>query len=525
MTYGFLRNFYILRINRRVFIPGIFLSLGWFSVAYLANESPSSQAPIGAVIWALIVATVFGCIGSLMWRVGKILSRTLSHLVLVSYVPFVFYQLLQSLANDHVSKVFGGYDRLFVPVIIVAAWVLYFVIRGLVYLIRNKITLQSSFAGYIFLVLSLLVVWNLLFWGVGQRQSHQSVVFERSTSNLTIDKPDDLFPIYWFIFDAYGRNDVLRTHYDFDNTPFIDELSKLGFFIDKEATTNFIDTGSALPAIMELENLGTLNREINIDLRSRRDPDDWRFRDSAIVSLLSPLGYESKEFSSERVDSVYRSIFSVVYYESTGLRSIPMHWKPWKKRQGTGGIGIVKSLKLTEEQVGRSDVIVFSYNYQPHPPYFFDAEGQSLDVKTTHPSGAERRNEWSLKSDYINQLKYINKLILQTVENILEQSETEPLIIIQSDHGPASNWTLSEKLSGAYGNEDLFYERISILSAVYIPSSCDQDKYGDSSASLNTFKFVLNNCFNTNIPLFPKDVYWSGGWGYETFIGGVWRKK
>lgn len=519
-----LRNFSIPTLNSAVYVPGIFLSLGWFSVAYLANEAPSAQSEPAAVIWALIVATVFGCIGSLIWRLCKIFSKTLSHLVLVSYVPFVFYQLLQSLANDYVSKMFGGYDRLFVPVIIVVAWVSYFMIRGVGYLIRNKISLQASFTGYIFFLLMLLVGWNMVFWAVAQTQSHQSIVFERATSNITIDKPDRLLPIYWFIFDSYARNDVLLTHYDFDNTLFIDELSKLGFSIDKKATTNFIDTGSALPAIMELEDLGTIDREISLDLRSRRDPDDWRFRDSEIVRLLGLLGYESKEFSSERVDSVYRNIFSVVYYESTGLRSIPMHWKPWKKRQGTGGIGIVENLKLTTEQADRSDVIVFSYNYQPHPPYFFDADGNSLDVKTTHPTAAERRHEWSLKSDYIDQLKHINGLILQTVENILEQNETEPLIIIQSDHGPASNWTSSEKLSGAHGNEDLFYERTSILSAVYVPSGCDRDKYGDANTSLNTFILVLNNCFNTDIGLFPRDVHWSAGEGYETFTDGVWRK-
>ena len=80
--------------------------------------------------------------------------------------------------------------------------------------------------------------------------------------------------------------------------------------------------------------------------------------------------------------------------------------------------------------------------------------------------------DWHKKEEYVGQLEFVNAQILKTVDRIIAESPVEPLIIILSDHGTASNWTgggLSSK-----PNEALFYERIGILSAAYIPQSCDR---------------------------------------------------
>ena len=116
----------------------------------------------------------------------------------------------------------------------------------------------------------------------------------------------------------------------------------------------------------------------------------------------------------------------------------------------------------------------------------------------------------------------MNSQILEAVDQILAISPVDPLIIIQSDHGPASNWT--EGKIAATPNEALFYERTSILSAAYLPAGCESRAFGESNSSVNTFILVLNSCFGTELPLHSDDIFWGNVGALTRYEDGVWSE-
>lgn len=99
-------------------------------------------------------------------------------------------------------------------------------------------------------------------------------------------------------------------------------------------------------------------------------------------------------------------------------------------------------------------------------------------------------------------MQYINSLTLKTVDSILQNAPSPPIIIIQGDHGP-----------GAYTN--LFFiegsclrERGSILNAYYFPDQNYTHLPADITP-VNTFRLIFNQYFGTDLPLLEDHVYFS----------------
>ncbi|MEC9292962.1 MAG: hypothetical protein VYC65_01615, partial [Chloroflexota bacterium] len=359
----------------------------------------------------------------------------------------------------------------------------------------------------------------LAFWANGQLRSY-TFAQERAITGITLEAPESQFPIYWMLFDGYGRDDVLAREFNFDNSLFSSALENRGFTVYKEAITNCSSTGCVVPAIMELENFGTLDKNSIRALTDHRKTNHWRFEESALVTLLSQIGYKDMELSSERSPSIISSPFPMAYYEKTGLSSLPPSLQLWRKFTR---LGLIKNLEETASQAINKDVVVFSYNFAPHPPYYFDADGKFLDPPNMEPDRQARIQNWDQKNMYIDQLKFLNTQILTTVDEIVENTNTDPLIIIMSDHGPASNWN-EGKLKNT-PSEALFNERIPILKAVHIPKSCKASEFDKSPDSWNTFNVVLNGCFNANLPIYPKDVWWNPGNPNQHYENGIWKPQ
>jgi hypothetical protein len=177
----------------------------------------------------------------------------------------------------------------------------------------------------------------------------------------------------------------------------------------------------------------------------------------------------------------------------------------------------------TAWQASNKNVIVFSYNLAPHPPYYFDSNGRNLNPRVIEPDNKERMKTWDRKDQYIGQLEFVNSQILTTIDKIIEVSEVKPLIIVMSDHGPASNW--NEGRIQSTPSEALFNERIPILSAILLPDYCKKSYLEKSHSSVNTFSAILNACFATDLPLHADDVWWSIGNPNHHYIDGIWKPQ
>jgi hypothetical protein len=86
------------------------------------------------------------------------------------------------------------------------------------------------------------------------------------------------------------------------------------------------------------------------------------------------------------------------------------------------------------------------------------------------------------------QLDYLNPQIIEIVKNIIDHSDTDPIIILEGDHGFAN------------------LQRTSILHALYLPDDGKTNLY-PSISLVNTFRVIFNTYFGAHFPLLEDQSY------------------
>jgi hypothetical protein len=93
---------------------------------------------------------------------------------------------------------------------------------------------------------------------------------------------------------------------------------------------------------------------------------------------------------------------------------------------------------------------------------------------------------------YINQVQFIDSRIVQVARQILENSDTPPIIIIQGDHGLEKE------------------NRLVILNAKYFPGEGSKNLYS-SITPVNTFRIIFNTYFGASYDILPDLSYDKNG--------------
>jgi hypothetical protein len=70
-----------------------------------------------------------------------------------------------------------------------------------------------------------------------------------------------------------------------------------------------------------------------------------------------------------------------------------------------------------------SPKFVFVHIVSPHKPFIFGPDGSPLEGNADEIEG------------YVGQVAFINQRILPILQQIIERSQTPPVIVIQGDHG------------------------------------------------------------------------------------------
>jgi hypothetical protein len=150
---------------------------------------------------------------------------------------------------------------------------------------------------------------------------------------------------------------------------------------------------------------------------------------------------------------------------------------------------------------------IFAHIVAPHPPFVFNATGDAIDpnygftLLDTHKLIGDTSH---YIRGYVEQLTYVNKRTLFTIDGITRNSKTPPIIILQADHGPAIQhyyFTIDE-LS--------VFERYLILKVFYLPGGNPGD-VPDDITPVNSIRLKFNQYFNANFELLPNHQYFPSG--------------
>ena len=413
-------------------------------------------------------------------------------------------------AYGHVDRALDG--RLDDYVLLPTAAVLTAATVGLAVRHRGRV---SRFAPFLNVTVGALLLFQIIplvgtASGVSVRAPQ---LYSVSQSDAINYRPD----IYYIILDAYGRQDTLG---QFDNSNFLKELEHRGFFVARNATSNYRNTIQSLASSLNLAYLHDLEPTAR---KTKSDSIDL-VHNNALAATLQTLGYtyvhlESGSVVSNRAptadifvtftpagvvvsgaeeetrhspyirsaqdEGIRHSSFLRSLIDTTALRTLTGHrfrpgddspydwWAPERTLQ--------MFEFLSNPFHTSSPKFVFAHILKPHTPANFDRHGNMLISHRKQDQFSDDHDP-TVPDAYIGQLIFINSLVLRTVDRILESRSEKPIIVIASDHPHAGP------------------DKHAILAAFHFPDGGGTVLY-PSISSVNHFRSVLDFYFEFNLGL------------------------
>lgn len=330
--------------------------------------------------------------------------------------------------------------------------------------------------------------------------------------------------VYVLVFDGYGRRDVLRDVYGFDNY-LVTDLRSLGFFVADRAAANYAQTASSLASSLNLDYIPALMK-IEESTTSRRTLGDLIER-SRFVDAFAGAGYEIRSYASEYTmvrlrQASERSIpfghigeFGYAAYESTAVPAVlqafglPRGWLPLELHRRH----VLWTLdRLAQDEVNEESrpALVFAHLLAPHPPFAFNADGS--DRQTRVPAlFVDGGDAWravaqgsgeSYQSGYVDSVRFLNPRIVSIVREVLGRSRRPTIFLIHGDHGPGTRLRWDDPAVSD------MRERMGILLAMRFPDG-ELPAIGALTTPINVYRAIMNRALGTSLPTLEDKSYFA----------------
>jgi len=488
----------------------------------LANNIREVDARVA--IRPAIVSVVFVLL--LLGLIAPLTKNTQKSALIISLFIILFFsygQIYQLVKNAEVSNFIIGRHRYLFPffclIFLTGTW---FVLRKLENV--REFTQTLNIIGVGLLIYPTLFLINFSF-------RTQSGLRKAADANfvgqpLQIPETGEAPDIYYIVLDTYTRADALQRDFDFDNSPFLNELRALGFYVADCSRSNYTFTQGSITAALNLNYVPQL--EETLSTLGLQSADLWiLMKQSLVRRQLEEIGYTTVAFetgykwstitdadiylaASKIPISFQRTLdpFESMLIDSTAAIILP-HGKlqlatmlnslrsDESYPSGFPYSGYMERQLFILDQLPKiaeipEPTFTFAHFLIPHVPYIFDPSGEIWsDPEFYSGKLGAPTTEWHQQVGYTSEIEFINRRMLDIVTSLIENSETRPIIIIHGDHG----------LEGD--------NRLLILNAYYLSDNTRSELYSRISP-VNTFRIIFDNYFGTNHGLLPDVSYYSG---------------
>jgi len=312
--------------------------------------------------------------------------------------------------------------------------------------------------------------------------------------------------IYYIILDGAANPYTLRDYYNYDNFDFITSLQKLGFFVALHSHSNYDRTMLSLPSSLNMRYIDFVPNAIGSTSYDRFPY--ILIQANNVSELLRQLGYKLINIASGMLATEHNSYADINVGTGFGTEiELPlMHITPitfLEHRFALLGrlikekrLNSLRQLKKIASMPGPKFVLV--HILCPHAPFCVDENGNAVPVD----SGSIA--DYYDAIPYRKQLTFIEAQTARYVADLMSITQGKAIIVIQSDHGPASFKTKGKP------TQDYLKERFRILNAYYLPGKTyAQSGLYDSITPVNSFRVVLNDYFAAKLPLLPDRSFWA----------------
>jgi hypothetical protein len=373
----------------------------------------------------------------------------------------------------------------------------------IVYKVKDPHALNSAVLfGVLAIVVYLLVSIGIYEYKVYHSEAAEDVQAGTTDVDLSAEKLEALPDIYVILLDGYTRADILRDVYRHTNSPFINELEDLGFWIADCSTSNYPSTFFSTASMFGMDYLHNIYDET----------DNLVFpplNESKVFQILNGYQYQTVTFDNfvfqhfnihndlrfAREDTVFGSIneFEKQLVDTSILRilidnadAFPDSWvRPFDDnfylQHYRDTMFALETLPTIPDIEGRK--FTFAHLLVTHDPFVF------------LPDGAFSASKSITRNDYINAVEFINGVLPGILEQIIDNSDKPPVIIVMGDHGAIVKGRPIE-------------ERMANLFALYLQGQDPTEAgfYEDISL-VNVFRLLNNTLFDAGYDLLDDQSY------------------
>ncbi len=311
------------------------------------------------------------------------------------------------------------------------------------------------------------------------------------------------------ILDGHARADVLAADYGFDGSQFAERLGERGFLVRPDAVSNYDVTYASLSSMMAMD--------YSFDEGMRSGAGEAEMR--SLLSGVSPF-----------VGAYREAGYKITMFENGWAGSLCSPWidecaRPgqarsilWTLGQLTPVAPLIRStvahpftsIGLQEIRElpsllnsGSSPQLIVAHATVPHAPAQLDA---SCSINP-HESGAalhlvdpgdSDEQIAAARARYVGQVECIDREVLAAIDEMLEVDPSMAILVI-ADHGPDSRGTMRTDYDDR--SQGALIERMSVLSAMRLPSECSQD--GPALTSVNTIRRLASCSLGVEFPAIP----------------------
>ena len=459
-----------------------------------------------ALLFLVIVPSVL-----VLWYLLNLLikDKMKSGLIIsLGLVLFFSYGHFLNVLRDVVIDDFDiGRNRYFLP-----SFVIIFVV-GIYYMLKTKKNFSdfTTIANVIAIVILLISVSNIFVYALENNDDDRSILNDRFNYEDGLPTSLDYTPnVYYVILDAYTSSKVLKDVFDFDNQDFISQLSEIGFHVTENSHSNYASTFTSLTSSLNMEYVNYLTSAVGVDSSDRKL--SYRlYSDNNIMNIFKSFNYtlvSSHPFTDSLTlpgldicaNNPFDSQFSTVFLHSTMLHSVlPLTLDLFYTDHILCQFSELSALHNSTTE----PFFAYVHILLPHGPYVFGPTGDIKEIQRDYTKTTYQER----KLGYIDQVQFTNKKIIETIDKILLESDSPPIIILQGDHGTQ---TLLKKYDDNWDNQndESITERMSIFNAYYLPDQNTELIY-DSITPVNSFRLILNAYFNTNYELLEDKSYFA----------------
>lgn len=329
-------------------------------------------------------------------------------------------------------------------------------------------------------------------WPIGGDGRGVAVAFDAVA--LPRAKPPRLRDIYYIILDGYGRQDILRKQFGYENQEFIEFLMRKGFYVASRSRANYPGTVYSLASALNMEYLDGLEKAGFYEWESL-------IENNRLERFLKAEGYRIVRFPGPWAGT-RRSRFADVTFRTRGewwgeFTELALSTTMFDRLIRVHELVSVREHtlfvfeKLAELPAMKRPKFVFAHILVPQEPFVFDRDGNSVSWEQNISWDDEAR----IQKAYIEQLVFVNKKVARLVDELINRSDVPPIIVIQGDHGPPNH------RKGAR-NRKYFGP----LNAYYLPAGGAAGLY-PSITPVNSFRLILDYYFGTRMGILEDRSY------------------